>query len=95
MAPVWAVIDDYSRFPLLETLTTTTAATIIKRLDNIFSIFSVPNYVRTDNGPAFRSKELEDFAKHMGFKHHIWVLNSHSIMAASEWISGIIYKEFR
>ena len=63
------VIDDYSRFPLLETLTSITAATIIKRLDTIFSIFGVPNYVRTDNGPAFRSKEFEDFSKHMGFIH--------------------------
>jgi hypothetical protein len=63
------VIDDYSRFPLLETMTSITAATIIKRLDTFFSIFGVPDYVRTDNGPAFRSKELADFAQHMGFIH--------------------------
>jgi hypothetical protein len=63
------VIDDYSRFPLLETMTSITAATIIKRLDTIFSIFGVPDYVRTDNGPAFRSKEFADFAQHMGFIH--------------------------
>jgi hypothetical protein len=63
------VIDDYSRFPLLETITSITAATIIKRLDTIFSIFGVPDYVRADNGPAFRSKEFADFAQHMGFIH--------------------------
>ena len=63
------VIDDYSRFPLVETMTSITAAAIIKRLDTIFSIFGVPDYVRTDNGPAFRSKEFADFAQHMGFIH--------------------------
>jgi hypothetical protein len=57
------VIDDYSRFPLLETLTTITAASIIKRLDNIFSIFSFSNYVRTDDDPAFRSQKLRRFCK--------------------------------
>jgi hypothetical protein len=60
------VIDDYSRFPLLETLTTTTAATIIKSLDSIFSIFGVPNYVRTDNGP-FSKQRIRRFCKTYGF----------------------------
>jgi transposase InsO family protein len=29
----------------------------------------VPDYVRTDNGPAFRSKEFTDIAQQLGFKH--------------------------
>ena len=33
------VIDDYSRFPLVETMTSITAAAIIKRLDTIFLVF--------------------------------------------------------
>ena len=38
-------------------------------LDKTFSIFGIPDELKTDNGPPFRGSEIAYFAKHMGFKH--------------------------
>jgi transposase InsO family protein len=63
------VIDDYSRYPFVETLQNITAATVTSRLRNIFSVFRTVSVVRTDNGPPFQGREFANFATEMGFKH--------------------------
>ena len=63
------VIDDYSRFPEVEIVSSTSAQQVIPKLDRIFSSFGVPDIVRTDNGPPFNSREFADFANYLGFKH--------------------------
>ena len=63
------VIDDYSRFPDVEIVSSTSAQQVIPKLDRIFSTFGVPSVVRTDNGPPFNSHEFAQFADYLGFKH--------------------------
>ena len=63
------VMDEYSRFPLVEIIKSTSAATVIPRLDHLFSVFGVPDHVKTDNGPPFNGHEFCRFATTIGFKH--------------------------
>ena len=63
---IFAVMDDYRRFPEVEIVKSTSATTVILRLDRIFSSMGIPDIVKSDNGPPFNST---DFKKYLGFKH--------------------------
>ena len=63
------ITDDYSRYPVVEIVKSTSAATVIPKLDKMFSEFGVPDVVKFDNGPPFNSKEFASFADDLGFKH--------------------------
>lgn len=63
------VIDDYSRYPVVEALTSVSAKSVIPRLERIFSMFGIPSVCRTDSGPPFNGNEFRLFAEQMGFKH--------------------------
>ena len=63
------VICYYSRYPVVETLTSLSAKAVIPRLDRIFSMFGIPSVCRTDSGPPIQGDEFRQFAKRMGFKH--------------------------
>ncbi len=55
------VIDDYSHFPVVEVLTSTSSKAVIPKLDNIFSTFGIPTVGRSDNGPPFNGHEFSQF----------------------------------
>ena len=63
------VIDEFSRFPEVEIVTTTSAKAVIPKLDNIFSRQGVPVVLKSDNSPPFNSSEFEQFASYLGFEH--------------------------
>ena len=63
------VVDEFSRFPEVEIVTTTSARAVIPKLDNIFSRQGVPVVLKTDNGTPFNSSEFEQFARYLGFEH--------------------------
>ena len=63
------VYDDFSRFPVVETVTSTSARAVIPKLDRILSEYGVPEVIRTDNGPPFNGQEFATFAERMGFRH--------------------------
>ncbi|MES9884605.1 MAG: transposase family protein, partial [Sedimenticola sp.] len=63
------LIDDYSHFPVVEILTSTSAKAVIPHLDTIFSMFGIPKTCRSDNGPPFNGYEFSQFADYLGFKH--------------------------
>ena len=65
------VIDDYSRCPVVEIISSTSARTIIPRLDRIFSEYGVPDVVRTYNGPPFNSREYKLYAESIGYVPHL------------------------
>ena len=63
------VVDDYSRYPVAELVSTTSAAAVILRLDKHFSMFGIPEECKSDNGPPFQSREFAEYAKTQGFRH--------------------------
>ena len=63
------VIDNYSRYPEVQLLHSTSAKAVIPHLDCIFSTFGIPKVLRSDNGPPFNSAEFKQFAAHIGFHH--------------------------
>ena len=64
------IIDDYSQFPVVEVINSTSASAVISVLDKLFSfIETIPTVIRTDNGQPFNGQDWVNFAEHMGFKH--------------------------
>ena len=57
------VTDDYSRYPVVEIVKSTSASAVIPKLDKVFSEFEIPATVRPDNGPPFNGKEFALFAE--------------------------------
>ena len=55
------VVDEYSRFPFAFPFADVAAATAIKHLTNLFSVFGNPSFVHSDRGTAFMSEELKRF----------------------------------
>ncbi len=64
-----AILYEYSRFPELEIVKSVLAKTVIPKFDKIFSSHSIPDMVKTDNGPSFQGSEFADFALELGFKY--------------------------
>ena len=63
------VIDEFSRFPIVERVNSTSARCVIPVLDRIMSLLGVPVVLKTDNGPPWTSTEFAQFANYLGFKH--------------------------
>lgn len=66
---VLVVIDEYSRFPEVDLLTSTSAPAVIPKMDRMFSIHGIPDQVKTDNGPPFQGKDFAKFSEVKGFHH--------------------------
>lgn len=60
------VIDEYSRFPFVFPCSDLTSKTVIKCLQQLFTIFGLPNYIHSDRGSSFMSSELKDFLLRLG-----------------------------
>ena len=63
------IVDEYSRYPVVEVVNSTSAKTVIPVVDRVFSMFGVPISVKTDNGPPFNGNDFANFAKFLGFRH--------------------------
>lgn len=63
------VVDLYSRYPFVKTVTSTSAMAVIPKLDELFAEHGTPVTLITDNGPPFSGVEFERFAESLGFKH--------------------------
>ena len=63
------ITDDYSRYPVVEIVKSTSVATVTLKLDKVFSEFGVLDVVKSDNGLPFNSKDFASFADDLGFKH--------------------------
>ena len=63
------VTDEFSCFPEIEILTSTSARAVIPKLDAIFARQGIPDVLKSDNGPPFNGHEFKDFSDYQGFKH--------------------------
>lgn len=66
---LFVIIDQRSRFPVVETVNSTSANTLIPCLQQIFCTYGNPDTIVTDNGPPFQSTEFADFLHKCGTKH--------------------------
>lgn len=69
-------VDEYSRYPEVESVHSTSAKVASPRLTSIFARRGFPSVVKSDNGPPFQGHEFAEFASTCGFKHR-----SHSLVA--------------
>ena len=67
---ILVITDEYSRFPEVDVISSTSAKTVIPYLDMIFSCHGIPDVVKTDNGLPFNGNEFQTFSKDFGFQHH-------------------------
>ena len=63
------LVDDYSRFPFVEPVSSTSASAVIPKLHKLFDTFGTPRVVQTDNGPLFNCNKFVKFSQVLGFKH--------------------------
>ena len=63
------ITDDYSRYPIVEIITSTAAKVVIPVIDKVFAEFGVPHVLKSDNGSPFQSDDFAKFANYLGFKH--------------------------
>ena len=52
---LFVFIDNYSRFPEIEIVNSTSAKSTIRKLDKILSTMSIPLKLTSDHGPPFNS----------------------------------------
>ena len=66
---VLVVIDERSRYPASEVVTSTSAKSTILALTKVFAIHGIPEKIKSDNGPPFRSEEFRRFCDEHGIQH--------------------------
>ncbi|XP_031335480.1 uncharacterized protein K02A2.6-like [Photinus pyralis] len=64
------LIDEYSRFPIVEIIPSTNFKHLKAILDKTFAIFGIRQKLKSDNGPPFNGKELKSYLSSMHIKHH-------------------------
>lgn len=64
------VIDDFSRYPVVQVINSTSAQNVLPSLRAAFAQVGIPEQVKTDNGPPFQGAEFAKFARELGFRHH-------------------------
>ena len=60
----------YSRFPVVEVLSSTAADVAIRAFDRTFALMGGITDLKTDNESPFQSQQIVDFVKSLGFTHH-------------------------
>ena len=63
------VMDDYSRYPEVEILYSTSANATIPVLDAIFSRQGIPEVAKSDNGTPFNSEQFKSWTRYIGLHH--------------------------
>jgi len=63
------VVDEFSQYPEVIHLTSTTSRAVILTLKSILARSGVPEIFRSDNGPQFSSEDFRHFADEWGFTH--------------------------
>ena len=67
------MVDGFTKFCVLESVRDTRTKWVIRALDQLFTLFGVPNRIVSDRGPCFTSQRFADFCQEYNIKH---VLNA-------------------
>ena len=63
------LVDYYSRYIEISSLSSTTLKAVIQRMKTIFGRHGIPECLMSDNGPQFSSHEFQQFSKEYKFDH--------------------------
>ena len=63
------IVDYYSRFYEVEVMQSTTTEKIIDRLADTFCRHGLPNTIKSDNGPQFKSNEFREYCEQQSIIH--------------------------
>ena len=66
---VLVVMDEYSRFAEVEFVKSTSARSVIPKLDKMFSSFGIPFVIKSDNGAPYNGADFKNYMKYMGISH--------------------------
>lgn len=66
---LFLLIDEYSRYPVVEIVRSVCANTVIPVLDKVLSAYGIPNVIKTGNGSPFTSFQFREYANNTGFTH--------------------------
>ena len=62
-------VDDYSRYPVVQFVTSTSEPATIPKFEKVFTQFGIPEEAKSDNGSSFQSEKFRSYAKRTGFRH--------------------------
>ena len=60
------IVDEFSRFPFAFPCKSMTSSTVIQCLEKLFTLCGTPNFIHTDNGTAFISRDFKQYLLHRG-----------------------------
>lgn len=63
------IIDEYSRFPIVRPVSSTSAMATLPIMDDIFAAWGSPETLKTDNGPPFSGEDFRRFMTYLGVRH--------------------------
>lgn len=63
------IVDYFSTYIEVVEVASTSTATVVPKLFEVFGRHGIPNVVRSDNGPPFNSHEFSQFASLCNFQH--------------------------
>ena len=63
------IVDEYSRFPVVEVVPSTSAEIVIPVVNQVFSLFGYLEVVKTDNGPTYNGTKCSEYMKECGVEH--------------------------
>lgn len=63
------IADQYSRFPIIRKLTSTSSQAVINHMKSIFAEHGIPMKLFTDNGPQYDSEVFQEFTRLYTIKH--------------------------
>ena len=66
---LFIIIDEYSRFPFVGIVNSTSGHPVMLKLDSILTLRGIPEVIKSDNGPPFNGKNFHQYAMFMGFRH--------------------------
>ena len=89
------IIDEYSRFPFVFPCPNMHTSTVIKCLDQVFSLCGMPNFIHSDQGKSFMSKELKEYLTKRGIATSRSSVYHPTGNSQVERLNGTIWKAIR
>ncbi|KAG8334372.1 hypothetical protein J6590_108547 [Homalodisca vitripennis] len=86
------IIDEYSRFPFSYPCKEMTSSTVIECLENLFSVYGIPNYIHSDRGKSFLSDEIRAYLHQKGIATSLTSPYNPAGNGKIERYNGIIWK---